>query len=100
MALFTTDWTNELAQVNESLKTLINEEVKPLIEQSLNTGISAADNALNKASLEIQAAIGQLSDEADKQRKLLVRDVWKMIIGSILMVTLAGTLLIILFKTL
>lgn len=100
MALINTDWTNELAQVNESLKTLLEEEVKPLIEQSLNTGITAADSALNKASFEIQAAIAQLSDEADKQRKLFVRDIWMVVIGSILMTTLSGSLLIFLFKAL
>lgn len=100
MALINTDWTKELAQVNQSLTALLHEELEPMVNRSLDRGIEEADKTVNKASLEIQAAIAQLSNEADKQRKLLVRDIWKVVIGSILMITLAGSLLIFLFKAL
>lgn len=80
MALFTTDWTNELEQVNISLKTLLHEEVEPMVDKALDRSVAEMEQTLNKASFEVQVTIKQLSVEIDRQRILMVAELRKMIV--------------------
>lgn len=73
MALINTDWSKELEQVNQSLSKLLDEKVEPMINKALDRG-------LTQASVEIHEAIKLLSEEADRQRVLLVNDLKKLIV--------------------
>lgn len=78
MALINTDWTKELEQVNQSLSKLLDEKVEPMVDKALDRSVDEIEIALNKASFEVQEAIKLLSEEADRQRVLLVSDIKKL----------------------
>lgn len=87
MALINTDWSKELEQVNQSLSKLLDEKVEPMVEKALDRGLA-------QASAEIQEAIKLLSEEADRQRVLLVNDIKKLLVlsfvGVLILITLFG----------
>lgn len=91
MALFNTDWTNELEQVNQSLSKLLDEKVEPMVDKALDRSVEEIEVTLNKASIELQEAIKLLSVEADRQRVLLVKDIKKLMALTFLgLLALAG----------
>ena len=87
MALINTDWSKELEQVNQSLSKLLDEKVEPMVDKAL-------DRSLAQASAEVREAIRLLSDEADRQRVLLVNDIKRLLVlsfsGVFILITLFG----------
>jgi hypothetical protein len=98
MALFKTDWSHELDQVNASFSMLLDEKVEPMIEKTLDRGVEEIEKALDKASAEMHIAIQQMSVEVDKQRRLLVRDIGVIIGASLIAITLVGFALVSYYK--
>lgn len=90
MALLKTDWTHELAQVKQSMQEVLDEQVEPLIDKTLDRGVSEMQTALNKLSFEMDEGIARLTREVDHQRRLLVRDVAVLAVAIVLLSGLVG----------
>lgn len=97
MALFNTDWTKELEQVNQVAKKIIDDEVSPLIDQKIDLINKHADELMRKSAYQADSLAKDMLKEIELQRQKLVADVTK--IGLILLLgfTLSGATLIWLF---
>lgn len=80
MALINTDWTKELEQVERSLQKVLQNDLEPMVNRTLDRSVNEVEVALNKASFEIQEAIKQLGIETDRQRQLLMSDIKRIIV--------------------
>lgn len=99
MAIFKTDWTSELEQVNESLTHLLHAEVEPMVNKTLDRSVHEVEEILGKLSFEMQQTIEQAATEVEKQRLQLVRSLWIMMAAGVGLLTLSGAFLIWLSKT-
>lgn len=75
MALINTDWTKELAQVENTLSKFLDEKLEPMADRILDRGIAESSVILAKASFEIQDAIKQATQEIESQRKLAIKEI-------------------------
>jgi hypothetical protein len=50
MALFNTDWTKELDQVNQVAKKIIDDDISPLIDQKIGLINTHADELMRKSA--------------------------------------------------
>lgn len=100
MALINTDWTKELEQVNQSFSKLLDEKVEPMVDKALDRSVAEIEVALNKASFEVQEAIKLLSEEADRQRVLLVSDIRKLVFWTMGVLWVCGISIVLIVKSL
>jgi hypothetical protein len=75
MALINTDWTKELAQVEDTLVKFLDEKLEPMADRILDRGITESSVILAKASFEVQEAIKQATQELESQRKLAIKEI-------------------------
>lgn len=97
MALFTTDWTKELEQVNQVAKKIIDDDISPLIDQKIGLINTHADELMRKSAYQAETLAEKLLKEIALQRQQLVADVTKIGLIFLLAFTLSGTLLIWMF---
>lgn len=101
MALFNTDWTKELDQVNQVAKKIIDDDISPLIDQKIGLINTHADELMRKSAYQAETLAETLADKLLKgiaiQRQQLVADVTKIGLIFLLAFTLSGALLIWLF---
>ena len=79
MALINTDWTKELAQVENTLVKFLDEKLEPMADRILDRGIAESSVILAKASFEVQEAIKQATQEIENQRKVAIKEIKKLI---------------------
>lgn len=75
MALFNTDWTKELEQVDLAAKKIIDNDISPLIDQKISIINSHADELMQKASVQVDSLAKDMLKELERQRQKLVADV-------------------------
>lgn len=97
MALFNTDWTKELEQVNQVAKKIIDDDISPLIDQKIKVINTHADELMSKSAEKVEILGDKLLKEIAIQRQQLVADVTKIGLVFLLAFTLSGALLIWLF---
>lgn len=97
MALFNTDWTKELDQVNQVAKKIIDDDISPLIDQKIEFINQHADELMRKSAYQAEMLGDKLLKEIAIQRQQLVADVTKIGLVFLLAFTLCGALLIWLF---
>jgi hypothetical protein len=97
MALFNTDWTKELDQVNQVAKKIIDDDISPLIDQKIVLINKHADELMRKSAYQAETLADKLLKEIAIQRQQLVADVTKIGLIFLLGFTLSGALLIWLF---
>lgn len=97
MALFNTDWTKELDQVNQVAKKIIDDDISPLIDQKIGLINTHADELMRKSAYQAEMLADKLLKEIAIQRQQLVADVTKIGLIFLLAFTLSGALLIWLF---
>ncbi|MDX5406285.1 MAG: hypothetical protein LPK11_04460 [Chromatiaceae bacterium] len=97
MALFNTDWTKELDQVNQVAKKIIDDDISPLIDQKIGFINQHADELMRKSAYQAETLADKLLQEIAIQRQQLVADVTKIGLIFLLGFTLSGALLIWLF---
>lgn len=97
MALFNTDWTKELDQVNQVAKKIIDDDISPLIDQKIGLINKHADELMRKSAYQAETLADKLLKEIAIQRQQLVADVTKIGLIFLLAFTLSGALLIWLF---
>lgn len=97
MALFETDWTKELEQVNLVAKKIIDDDISPLIDQKIGLINTHADELMRKSAYQAETLGDKLLKEIAIQRQQLVADVTKIGLIFLLSFTLSGALLIWLF---
>src|SRR6187402_3377329 len=79
MALINTDWTKELAQVENTLVKVLDEKLEPMADRIIDRGIAESSVILAKASFEVQEAIKQATQEIESQRKLAIKEIKQLI---------------------
>jgi hypothetical protein len=79
MALINTDWTKELAQVENTLVKFLDEKLEPMADRILERGIDESSTILAKASFEVQEAIKHATQEIENQRKLAIKEIKQLI---------------------
>ena len=79
MALINTDWTKELAQVENTLVKVLDEKLEPMADRIIDRGIAESSVILAKASFEVQESIKQATQEIENQRKVAIREIKKLI---------------------
>jgi len=79
MALINTDWTKELAQVENTLVKVLDEKLEPMADRIIDRGIAESSVILAKASFEVQEAIKQATQEIENQRKVAIKEIKKLI---------------------
>lgn len=94
MALFNTDWTKELDQVNQVAKKIIDDDISPLIDQKIGLINTHADELMRKSAYHVETLADKLLEEIALQRQQLVADVTKIGLIFLLGFTLSGALLI------
>lgn len=97
MALFNTDWSKELDQVNQVAKKIIDDDISPLIDQKIGLINTHADELMRKSAYQAETLADKLLKEISIQRQQLVADVTKIGLIFLLAFTLSGALLIWLF---
>jgi hypothetical protein len=97
MALFNTDWTKELEQVNLVAKKIIDDEISPLIDQKIGLMNKHADELMRKSAFQADFLAKEMLKEIALQRQKLVTDVTKLGIILLLGFTMSGALLVWLF---
>ncbi|ABK48265.1 hypothetical protein Shewana3_2034 [Shewanella sp. ANA-3] len=97
MALFDTDWTNELNQVHEVAKKIIDDDVSPMIDQKVVFINKYADELMQKSALQADFLAKEMLKEIELQRQKLVTDVTKIALILLLGFTVSGAVLISLF---
>lgn len=94
MAIFTTDWSGELAQVEEKLIQILEEQVDPRVEQTRKEVVADVERLLQQVSEEMQQAIRQAAREVEQQRIQLVRSLWQILLAGAGLAVAGGALLI------
>ena len=79
MALINTDWTKELAQVENTLVKVLDEKLEPMADRIIDRGIAESSVILAKASFEVQESIKQATQEIENQRKVAIKEIKKLI---------------------
>lgn len=70
MALFSTDWKNELEQVKSAAGDIVKEQLNPMIEGVIKQAGDELNSVVAKAGDRIQENIKALSQEVHNQRQL------------------------------
>lgn len=97
MAIFETDWTNELNQVNQFAKKVIDDDISPMIDKKIDLINKHADELMRKSAFQAEFLAKEMFKEIELQRQKLVADVTKIALMLLLGFTLSGALLIWLF---
>lgn len=86
MALFETDWTKELDQVQAVAKKIIDDDLSPMIDKKIGLINKHADELMRKSAFQAEDLAKEIVKEIESQRQKLVADVIK--IGLMLMLML------------
>ncbi|SNY58532.1 hypothetical protein SAMN06297280_3429 [Arsukibacterium tuosuense] len=97
MALFNTDWTKELEQVNQVAKKIIDDDISPLIDHKIGLINKHADELMRKSAYQADSLAKDMLKEIELQRQKLVRDITIVGLFFLLGFTLSGAFLIWLF---
>jgi uncharacterized protein YjbJ (UPF0337 family) len=79
MALFSTDWRDELGQVKEAIGDVVDAKLNPLIGGAISQASAELGNVVKQASDQLQANIEFLSSEIHDQRRVTKDDVMGLI---------------------
>lgn len=94
MALFDTDWTNELNQVHEVAKKIIDDDVSPMIDKKVDSINEYADELMRKLTLQADLLAKEMLKAIELQRQKLVADITKIALILLLGFTVSGAVLI------
>lgn len=100
MALFETDWTKELEQVNQVAKKIIDDDVSPMIDQKLVLITKHADELMRKSAFQAEFLAKEMFKEIEAQRKKLLADFIKIGLVFLFGFTASGAALIWLYASL
>jgi hypothetical protein len=79
MALFTTDWRDELKQVKDAIGDVVDAKLNPMIGGAISQASAELGNVVKQASDQLQANIVVLSNEIHDQRRVTKDDVMVLI---------------------
>ncbi|MCS0581006.1 hypothetical protein NX784_05340 [Massilia pinisoli] len=79
MALFTTDWRDELKQVKDAIGDVVDAKLNPMIGGAISQASAELGNVVKQASDQLQANIVVLSNEIHDQRRVTKDDVLALI---------------------
>lgn len=75
MGLFNTDWINELEQVNQVTKKIIDDDISPLIDQKISLINTHADERMRNSAYQAETLADKQLQKIAIQRQQLVADV-------------------------
>jgi gas vesicle protein len=79
MALFTTDWRDELKQAKDAIGEIVDDKLDPLIQGAISQAGGELGNVVKQASSQLQENILVLSKEIHDQRRVTKDDVKELI---------------------
>lgn len=79
MAIFKTDWSDELQQVKATTRDIVDEQLSPMINTALGRAGRELKGVVNETGDRLQSTIQQLTDEVHNHRKLTSDEIIKLI---------------------
>jgi|SRR5690554_386903 GTP:adenosylcobinamide-phosphate guanylyltransferase len=85
MALITTDWKKELEQVESKARSLLDNEVEPLLDRVVEKASAEVSVAVSKATFELEDTANKFLAELRVQREEMVKQMKSVIRYAALM---------------
>ncbi len=79
MAVFKTDWTDELQQIKATTRDIVDEQLGPMIDTALGRAGRELKGVVREASARLQDTVQQLTDEVHNHRQLTSDEIIRLI---------------------
>lgn len=79
MAVFKTDWSDELQQVKATTRDIVDQQLSPMINTALGRAGRELKGVVSEASDRLQDTIQQLTDEVHSHRQLTSEEIIRLI---------------------